>query len=175
MQTTAPAPARAGAGDPSLAPVQVYRCRLEPVGTRPAAPRPISTPTEAAAYLRRVIPAGADRMHVYALALDVKNQVLGAYEVAVGTLDAALLCPRNCLKAAILLNAHSLILGLNHVSGDPEPSLDTATVARNLAVACHVVGIPLRDFIILGADSHVSLDSATCPRFSPWAAAVSST
>jgi DNA repair protein RadC len=173
MQSTAPAPARAGAGGTARALVPVYRCRLERTGSRPAAPGPIRTPAAAAACLRAVMPEGPGRMHVYALALDAKSQVLGAYEVAVGTLDAALLCPRECLKTAILLNAASLILGLNHVSGDPEPSLETATVARNMAIACHAVGIPLRDFIILGADSHVSMDSATRPRFSPWAEAAS--
>lgn len=172
MQSIALAPALAGAGGAAPGLVPVYRCRLEQAGSRPATSGPICTPDAAAAYLREVMPEGADRMYVYALALDVKNQVLGAYEVAVGTLDAALLCPRECLKAAILLNAASLVLGLNHVSGDPAPSLDTATVARNMAVACHAVGIPLRDFIILGAASYVSMDSATRPRFSPWAEAV---
>jgi len=160
MQTLAPAPALAGAGESALV-VPLFRCRLEQVGSRTAPGAPLSTPTAAAAFLRTVIPEGADRMHVVALALGAKHQVLGAYEVSVGTLAAAVLSPRECLKAAILLNAAGLILGMNHVSGDPGPSLDTLTVARHIAVACDAVGIPLLDFIVLGTDSYVPLGPAT--------------
>lgn len=168
MPTPALAPALAGAGESALV-VPLFRCRLEQVGSRTAPAAPLSTPALAAAFLRTVIPEGADRMHIVALALDARYQVLGAYEVSVGTLTAALLSPRECLKAAILLNAAGLILGMNHVSGDPGPSLDTVTVARHIAVACDAVGIPLRDFIILGEDSYVPLgaDARLNTRVSP--------
>ena len=156
MDTLALAPASAGVGGAALV-VPLYRCRLEQVGSRTALPDPLSAPADAAAFLRTLIPEGADRMHIVALALDAKNQVVGAYEVSVGTLAAALLSPRECLKAAILLSAAGLILGMNHVSGDPGPSLDTVTVARDIGIACDAVGIPLRDFIILGEQSFVSL------------------
>ncbi len=137
----------------------LYRCRLERVRAG-GTPRACGGPSEAAALLREMIPRGADRMHVVALALDPKHRAIGGYEVSVGTLTAAVLAPRECLKTAILLNADGLILGLNHVSGDPVPSLDTIHVVRDISLACRAVGIPLRDFIVLGDGTFVSLAAA---------------
>lgn len=93
METHAPAPAPAGDGMAALV-VPLYRCRLEQVGTRAAMPGALQQPADAAAFLRKLIPEGADRMYVVAIALDPRNDVLGAYEVAVGTLNSARSCRR---------------------------------------------------------------------------------
>lgn len=49
---------------------------------------------------------------------------------------------------------------MNHVSGDPTPSSETIIMARNVGDACDRVGIPLRDFIVVGEQSFVSLAEA---------------
>lgn len=137
--------------------VPVYRCRLEVTGTRAAMPE-VGTPAAAAALARALIPADADRIHVVGIALDVRNRAIGAYEVGVGTIDAALLSPPDCLKPALLLNAAAVLLAMNHVSGEAlPPSHDTLVAAGRVLVASHTLGVPLLDLLILGDGSYASL------------------
>ena len=45
--------------------------------------------------------------------LNSKSQVIGYHEVSHGTLSASLVHPREVFKAALLSNAHSLLLGIS--------------------------------------------------------------
>ncbi|HEX8696974.1 MAG TPA: JAB domain-containing protein [Longimicrobium sp.] len=155
----APAPPPAAAPDATgeWTGVPVYRCRLEVTGTRAGMPQ-VGTPADAVALARALIPTDADRIHVVGIALDVRNRAIGAFEVGVGSLDTALLCPPDCLKPALLLNAAAVILAMNHVSGEAlPPSHDTLVAAGRVLVASHMLGIPLLDLVILGDGSYASL------------------
>jgi DNA repair protein RadC len=45
----------------------------------------------------------------------------------------------------------------NHPSGDPEPSAEDFAVTAQLMEAGHLLGIPVRDHVVLGESGFVSL------------------
>lgn len=93
----------------------------------------------------------------WALYLDTQNRVLSERRLTVGLLNTSLVHPREVFAAAITLSAASLILAHNHPSGDPEPSAEDAAVTRQLVASGELLGIPVRDHVVLGDGAYVSL------------------
>ena len=56
-------------------------------------------------------------------ALNCKNQILGAFLVAKGTLDEITLSITDIIKRTLLCNASRIIVAHNHPSGDVIPSI----------------------------------------------------
>lgn len=94
--------------------------------------------------------AGVDREHLAILMLDAKNRLLGVHTVGIGTLNGALVAPREVFKAAILANAASIIVGHNHPSGDPTPSPEDYRVTECLKSAGELLEIPVLDHLVIG-------------------------
>ncbi len=109
----------------------------------------ISSPRDAndllSAYLE-----GVDREHFVVLLLDTKNNIVGINTVSIGTLNASIVHPREVFKPAILENAGSVILAHNHPSGDPTPSQEDLEITRRLFDGGKILGIDVRDHIIIG-------------------------
>lgn len=117
----------------------------------------VSSGHDAAGILRRYLEC-EDREHFVILMLDVKNSVIGIHTVSVGTLNSALVSPREVFKAAILSNAASIILGHNHPSGDTTPSPEDLQVTDRLKKAGALLDIEVLDHVIIGeAGAFVSL------------------
>ncbi len=70
---------------------------------------------------------------------------------SVGSIDRAIVSPREIFKGAILSNAASLVVMHNHPSGNIEPSDQDVLTTKRLNEACNLMGIPLMDHIIVGA------------------------
>jgi DNA repair protein RadC len=87
--------------------------------------------------------------HVIALHVDTKHHLIGVHYVSVGTLDGALVHPRDVFKAALLTNAAGLIVAHNHPSGDPTPSPDDQALVARLVQAGVLLGVELRDALIV--------------------------
>lgn len=92
-----------------------------------------------------------------AFALDVKCRVIGQHTIAVGTLDAALVHPREVFRAAIILNASSLIIAHNHPSGDLTPSRQDCDVYERLKRAGELLGIQVLDSVIVSDTDGMSM------------------
>ncbi len=88
--------------------------------------------------------------HLYVLHLNTKNQITKTELVSVGTLNAALIHPREVFKAAIKESSHAIILVHNHPSGDTEPSSADKQVTELLKKASAVIQIDLLDHVITG-------------------------
>ncbi len=88
--------------------------------------------------------------HLFVLHLNTKNQITKTELVSVGTLNAALIHPREVFKAAIKESAHAIILVHNHPSGDTEPSSADKQVTELLKKASAVIQIDLLDHVITG-------------------------
>jgi DNA repair protein RadC len=82
---------------------------------------------------------------------------VGVEEIARGTLTEVGTTPREVFKGAILTNAASIILAHNHPSGEPTPSSADIEVTREMARAGKLLGIPVRDHVIVGAEGCTSL------------------
>lgn len=100
---------------------------------------------------------GPDREYMVALLLDTKNQVIGINTVSIGTLDSALVHPREVFKPAILLSAAGIILCHNHPSGDPTPSNEDKRLTERMVQAGNIIGIEVLDHIVIGDGRFVSL------------------
>lgn len=99
----------------------------------------------------------SDRERFIAIYLDSRHRVNGIEEVAVGTINAAGVDPRDVFKAAILTNSARMIVAHNHPSGSADPSdADIATTER-LVEAGKLLGIAVLDHVIIAADDFVSL------------------
>jgi DNA repair protein RadC len=101
-----------------------------------------------------------DREHFRVLLLDTKNRLMAIETVAVGTLNASLVHPREVLKPAIRRSAAALILAHNHPSGIPEPSTEDVELTRRFAESGRIVGIEVLDHIIIGDRGYRSLREA---------------
>lgn len=108
---------------------------------------------------RRLGPLLRDRRQeeFWVLYLDSQNRVLSERRITVGLLNSSLVHPREVFAPAIARAAASLILAHNHPSGDPDPSPEDLDVTVQMVESGRLLGIPVRDHIVLGDTTFVSL------------------
>ncbi len=115
-------------------------------------------PDEAVSLLRAVFATlDGDREHFVVLALDAKNAARGFKAVATGGMSTSSVDPKTIFRDALALGAYALIVAHNHPSGDPMPSPEDKAVTRRLCEGGQILGMPIRDHIVLGdAGRHFS-------------------
>ena len=79
---------------------------------------------------------------------------------SIGTLNGALVTPRETFKSCILSNAAGFIAFHCHPSGNPKPSRDDAEVTQRLRDAGKVLDIKMVDHIIVGCGSEMTFSFA---------------
>jgi DNA repair protein RadC len=99
---------------------------------------------------------GSDREQFIAIFLDSRSEVIGINTVSVGTLTESLVHPREVFKGAILANAASVIVAHNHPSGEALASEADYSVTSKLKEAGRILGIPIEDHVIVGAEGYFS-------------------
>jgi DNA repair protein RadC len=124
-----------------------YRRRQLP--GRPQFVGRLTTPSQAAALCADLLKHEVVEV-CGVLCLSTKNEVLAYHEMSRGTLDAALVHPRDVFRTALLANAASVLVAHNHPSDDVTPSPEDVALTHRLVSAGDVVGIPLADHIIVG-------------------------
>jgi len=83
------------------------------------------------------------------LSLDGGQRLIAQRTIAIGTLDSVLTHPREIFSDAIVDRAASVIVAHNHPSGNARPSAKDITLTQQLAASGQLLGIPLRDHIIV--------------------------
>ena len=133
----------------------VYRVRELVVSYTPirsSLPVPVTgrlpTPRDAA-VLASALLADTTVEKVLALHVNTKHELIGVHVVSTGTLDTAIVHPRDVFKAACLSNAAGLMLIHNHPSGDPTPSPDDRALVARLRQAGDLLGVELLDALIV--------------------------
>lgn len=111
--------------------------------------RVISSPADSAEIIRDFI-ENSDREQMIMCCLDTKNQPTSISIVSIGSLNSAIIHPREVYKTAILSNASSIIIAHNHPSGNPDPSHEDITLTNRLDEAGKIIGIKLLDHLIIG-------------------------
>lgn len=91
------------------------------------------------------------------LLLNTRSRLIGESDIAVGTVDTAVISPRELFREALQKNAVCIILLHNHPSGDPTPSEQDIHITRRIYEAGALIGIELLDHIIIGDNRFVSL------------------
>ena len=122
----------------------------------PSARIQLRTPREAAAYL--MPPFGSRPVEQFGLVLlDTKHRVLRTTVLAIGSLNTTVVQPRDVFREATLGGAFAVVVFHNHPSGDPSPSEEDIIITKQIIQAGQVMGIPVLDHIIIGAEEYVNL------------------
>jgi DNA repair protein RadC len=106
-----------------------------------------------AAYALHSLIGMTDREHFACLFVNGRNAIVGAHIIAIGGSSSIFLDPRTVFRAAIVGQAHALILGHNHPSGDPSPSPDDLRTTRDLAESGRTLALPVLDHVIVTRDA----------------------
>lgn len=94
----------------------------------------------------------ADVENFVILALNGKGKPLGFKVIGKGTATACLASPRDVFRAALALNASTVLVAHNHPSGELTPSREDMELTRRLRACGDSLGLPLADHLILSAD-----------------------
>ncbi|MBE7210030.1 MAG: DNA repair protein RadC [Gluconacetobacter diazotrophicus] len=84
------------------------------------------------------------------LFLDAEDRLLLDEAQARGTVNHTPVYPREVLRRAMELEAAGIVLVHNHPSGDPTPSQEDLAMTRQIVEACAVMGVAVRDHLIVG-------------------------
>ena len=96
-----------------------------------------------------------ERVHL--LFLDNRSALIADEIQQTGTVDQAVLYPREVVKRTLELGASALIIVHNHPSGDPSPSLADIAITKDVIAAASPLGIAVHDHVVIGRDGHASL------------------
>ncbi|MDB8565189.1 JAB domain-containing protein [Turicibacter sanguinis] len=118
--------------------------------------RQILSPNDAYEMIKEQL-EGLDREQFIIACLNTKNEPTNISVVSVGTLNKAIVHPREVFKTAILSNAANVIAFHNHPSGDTEPSQQDIQLTNRLYEAGELLGIKLLDHLIIGDGTFTSL------------------
>lgn len=91
-----------------------------------------------------------------ALSLDGGQRLLAQRTITIGTLDTVLAHPREVFSDPIVDRAASVVIAHNHPSGEAKPSTKDILLTQQLAAAGQMLGIPLRDHIIITKTDYYS-------------------
>ena len=91
------------------------------------------------------------------IALNPRNILTHVFEVARGCLTHVEVHPREVFRPLIREAAAAAVLAHNHTSGDPAPSADDLALTERLCMTGALVGIPILDHLIVGANTYCSL------------------
>lgn len=117
--------------------------------------RVISSPNDSAELFRTFI-QDCDREHMILCCMDTKNQPTSISVISIGSLNSAIVHPRELYKVAILSNSASIIIAHNHPSGDISPSHEDIVLTNRIDEAGKIIGIKLLDHVIIGKDAYFS-------------------
>ena len=95
-----------------------------------------------------------DEKHFIVLHLNTKNNIIGEELISKGTLDAAIIEPREVFKSAIRNSASKIIILHNHPSGDPTPSKADIEITEKLVDAGELMNIMVLDHVIIGREEY---------------------
>jgi DNA repair protein RadC len=82
--------------------------------------------------------------------LDPKNRFIRYDVVSMGSVDSALVHPREVFRPAVRHAASSIILAHNHPSGDPTPSDEDVFMTKKICLCGRIMDIDVLDHVIIG-------------------------
>ena len=118
----------------------------------------ISNPYDAYKLIKNFL-IDSDREKFVVACLDTKNQPVNISVVSIGSVNSAIVHPREVFKVAMLSNASKIICFHNHPSGNLKCSKEDENITNRLKECGEILGIELVDNIIVGDnDTYFSLE-----------------
>jgi DNA repair protein RadC len=96
------------------------------------------------------------REEFWVLHVDSKNRIICVDKVSQGSLNAAIVHPREVFSSAILSAAAGLIFVHQHPSGDPEPSREDIDLTSRLQDGAKLLGLRVLDSLVIGDERYCS-------------------
>ncbi len=128
--------------------------RIQTLRDLPIAEDICDTPANVAEYVRKNVLTSPqfdpDVENFWVIYLNARRRPIGFALVSKGTLDQTLVHAREVFRPAIVANAHSVVVGHNHPSGDSTPSEADIRVTRELIRAGKLLKIEVLDHVIMG-------------------------
>ncbi|MCH9612439.1 MAG: hypothetical protein S4CHLAM102_09290 [Chlamydiia bacterium] len=100
---------------------------------------------------------GEKREKALVVLLDTRQRAFHTELIGIGSLTEVVVHPREIFAEAVRRSAKSLVLVHNHPSGDPSPSDADIQITKVLIQSGNVMGISIRDHIIVGKNCFASL------------------
>ncbi|MEX2934436.1 RadC family protein [Staphylococcus saprophyticus] len=92
-----------------------------------------------------------------ALFLNSKNIIIKQKTIFMGTLNSAIVHPREIYSEAVKCASNAIIVLHNHPSGDTTPSLEDIKTTDRLRKCGDILGIQLLDHVIIGDHTYLSM------------------
>ncbi len=115
---------------------------------------PLRTMSEIVAHLDDI--RSKQQEYLIALSLDGGQRLIAQRIITIGTLDSVLAHPREVFAEALMDRAASVIVAHNHPSGSSQPSQNDIALTQQLAAAGQLLGVMLRDHLILTKTDYFS-------------------
>jgi len=107
------------------------------------------TPAKMREFVRRYI--GPRDAEVFcAFWINSRHRLLGFDELFQGTVDSAVVIPREVVKKALARNATGVVFAHQHPSGEAEASVADEMITKRLTDALAIVDIRVLDHLIVG-------------------------
>lgn len=116
----------------------------------------LADPAAAGRYFAQRLRGSSNEVFA-ALFLDTRHRALGFEELFRGSIDGAEVHPRVLVERALARGAAAVIVGHNHPSGNPEPSVADRAVTTRLKQALALVDVRLLDHFIIGDGAPLSM------------------
>lgn len=111
--------------------------------------RTIRSPYDAYKLIKKFL-IDSDREKFVVACLDTKSQPVNISVVSIGSVNSAIVHPREVFKVAMLSNASKIICFHNHPSGNLKCSKEDENITNRLKECGEILGIELVDHIIVG-------------------------
>lgn len=116
--------------------------------------RLILTTDDALYYLRFI--RNKKQEYLLCLSLDSGDRLIARRTVTIGTLTSSIAHPREVFAGPLKDRAAAVIIAHNHPSGAAEPSQQDITTTNQLIAAAQLLGITLKDHIIVTSKTYFS-------------------
>ena len=140
-----------------------YAVRVQRINETPGS-MAVDSPESASAFWRETIVSqpwfDGEREQCVSVLLNTRYRALGHNLVSVGSVNEALIHPREVFRAAVAMGAYAVIVLHNHPSGDPSPSQADRAITKRLAEAGNILQIRLLDHVIVGGGRYFSFKEA---------------
>ena len=123
----------------------------------------INSSQKAGEYFKEYFADTKDKERFACAFLDNSNRIIATKIISTGTVNEALVYPREISKSALLYDSSSVILAHNHPGGSLYPSQPDITVTRLIGDALATLKINVMDHIIVGDDNFTSFAERDLP------------
>lgn len=116
-----------------------------------------SSPEDSGKYFQSLLGGMRDKERFMVAFLDNSNSIIETRTVSEGSVNMAVVHPRDILKIAIANDCIGLILSHNHPGGSTNPSKEDQALTQRIVDIFHPLNIKVLDHIIVGGSSYSSM------------------